>query len=514
MDETSKETEEIKIPIARPKRSSLKMSNPINIPGLTDLNSKKRHSVSFKMGTHFSIEKVKAKFENIDNLEKKENTEKKKKFMENRRQSVKNEFSLVKDLLKKKNMDEIEESDEDEEIKQNTKKNIEQGKQNLNDSLSSNSSSSSSKSNNSSNSNSSNSESEEKKKKKKSQKKINLNKKEKYIIESNNISFNYLMGSDNTINKDAYIKLKNEKENLESKLNKIKIIMEELKVKFDLEISKRDGKILTLKEQNDNFQTIINKYNNLQNNLKKEKNEIQSQLFKELKKNEQLNDKIEQLNQYIKLKNEQININNKYSIELISIVNNLKEKVDKDKNQRKQNQVVNNLNKEIQNLKKQLQTNKSMALGLEAKNKILENNYRTLSYSYNELKNLQEKEENNKNDFHFRFSSSPNLTKKKNNNNNKFNQYYTNFRNKNPIYLLDENNDKTKINYLKSYDNKNENENFLMSENVLPKIFSTSRSAKDYKSLKNYTQMDIFHTQHDISNINQMMSDIINDINN
>ena len=78
MDETSKETEEIKIPIARPKRSSLKMSNPINIPGLTDLNSKKRHSVSFKMGTHFSIEKVKAKFENIDNLEKKENTEKKK----------------------------------------------------------------------------------------------------------------------------------------------------------------------------------------------------------------------------------------------------------------------------------------------------------------------------------------------------------------------------------------------------------------------------------------------------
>ena len=88
------------------------------------------------------------------------------------------------------------------------------------------------------------------------------------------------------------------------------------------------------------------------------------------------------------------------------------------------------------------------------------------------------------------------------------------FRNKNPIYLLDENNDKTKINYLKSYDNKNENENFLISENVLPKIFSTSRSAKDYKSLKNYTQMDIFHTQHDISNINQMMSDIINDINN
>lgn len=60
--------------------------------------------------------------------------------------------------------------------------------------------------------------------------------------------------------------------------------------------------------------------------------------------------------------------------------------------------------------------------------------------------------------------------------------------------------------------NENINDKLLISENVLPKIFPSSRSAKDYKSIKNYSQIDIFHTQNDISHINQLMSDIINDI--
>ena len=46
--------------------------------------------------------------------------------------------------------------------------------------------------------------------------------------------------------------------------------MEELKIRFDLEISKRDGRITSLKEQNDNLQNIVNKYNLFQINLKKE----------------------------------------------------------------------------------------------------------------------------------------------------------------------------------------------------------------------------------------------------
>ena len=44
-------------------------------------------------------------------------------------------------------------------------------------------------------------------------------------------------------------------------------------------------------------------------------------------------------------------------------------------------------------------------------------------------------------------------------------------------------------------------------------MFPSSKSANDYKSIKNNSQIDIFHTQNDISHINQLMSDIINDMN-
>ena len=254
---------------------------------------------------------------------------------------------------------------------------------------------------------------------------------------------------------------------------------------------------------------ILKKYNLYQINFNKEKKETQNKLLKQIKKNEELNNKNEQLNEILKLKNDEININNKYSIQLIRIVNDLKDKIDKDKNQRKQNKIVNNLNKEIQNLKRQLKTNKSLSLGLEAKNKILENNYNTLSNSYNELKYLQEKDEINKNTLKYKFSS-PNII----NSNNKRLEFNSNFKIKtipNYIFQKEENNfdNKTKIKLkLKSdLNNENINDKLLISENVLPKIFPSSRSAKDYKSIKNYSQIDIF-----LSHINQLMSDIINDI--
>ena len=489
MDNSNSETPIEKKLITFGKRSSLKTSNPLNVIGLTDLNKKKRHSVSFKNGTLFNVEKIKAKFD-IGNKENENDKEKKKKFIENRRESVKNEFSLVKELMKKNSMEEIEES-EDEELKENTKKNIEEGKKKLNESISSSSSSSSS---------SSQSEKE---------KKIN------FEIE-NIIQINYINNNNSVINKEVYIKLKNEKDNLEKKIYKVKNILEEIKIRYELEISKRDGIILSLKEQNDNLKNIINKYNLFQNNINKEKKETQNKLLKQIKKNEELNYKNEQLNEILKLKNDQINTNNKYSIQLIRMVNDLKDKIDKDKNQRKQNKIVNNLNKEIQNLKKQLKTNKSLSLGLEAKNKILENNYNTLSNSYNELKNLQDKEEINKITLKYKFSS-PNIK----NYENKRLEFNSNFKiKKTPITIFQkvENNNfdnKTKRKLKSDIDlnyNENANDKLLISENVLPKIFPSSRSAKDYKSMKNYSQMDIFHTQNDISHINQLMSDIINDM--
>jgi hypothetical protein len=508
MEETQNENQEPIIPIQRPKRSSLKVSNQLLFKGLENLNVKKRNSVSFNMPSHLNFDKLKTQFDNIEKTEEnEENKEKKEKFNEMRRQSVKNEFSLVKELLKKKNdntIEEIEESD-DEEIKENTKKNIEEGKKNLEESENK----------------SSNYENEKENEKK-----------DQYIID-NIIQLSFFnVKSQNLINKEVYNKLKVEKENLEKKISQLKNIMEELKIRFDLEISKRDGRITSLKEQNDNLQNIVNKYNLFQINLKKEKSETQSQLIKQIKKTEQLNEKCDQLNLLLKMKNDQIETNNKYSIELIRIVNSLKDKVDKDKNQRKQNQIVNNLNKEIQQLKKQLQTNKSVAIGLEAKNKILENNYRSLSHNYNELKNLKEKEkeEFKTSEYNLNFLNSNNKKKE-----NKIkNQYYYSNRTKTPIYLIDNNisnenlnNNKKNNNYINNninnnninskgeiYNtNDNDDDKLLISEGVLPKIISNSNSAKDYKSMKNYSQIDIYHTQHDITHINQLMSEIISDIN-
>ena len=53
-------------------------------------------------------------------------------------------------------------------------------------------------------------------------------------------------------------------------------------------------------------------------------------------------------------------------------------------------------------------------------------------------------------------------------------------------------------------------DNYLISENVLP----NSKNIKDYyQSIINYSQNDIYNTQHDINEINQLMINIINDIN-
>jgi hypothetical protein len=130
MEEEKQELEEPKIKSLYPKRSSLKPSNSLAFQGLSNINVKKRNSVSFKINSNINFDKIKTTFDNIEN--ENENIEKKNKFNEIRRQSLKNEFSLVKDLLKRKfSIEEIEE-DEDEEIKDNTKKNLEQGKKYLN----------------------------------------------------------------------------------------------------------------------------------------------------------------------------------------------------------------------------------------------------------------------------------------------------------------------------------------------------------------------------------------------
>ena len=57
----------------------------------------------------------------------KEKDEKHQKFVENRKKSIKNEFSIVKELMKNKN-NIIDEEDLDDEVKKNTDKNVKLGK--------------------------------------------------------------------------------------------------------------------------------------------------------------------------------------------------------------------------------------------------------------------------------------------------------------------------------------------------------------------------------------------------
>ncbi len=114
-----------------PKRSSLRNStNNLNIKEYIIHKPQKRNSVSWKMGK-LNLENMKTTFENIENKNEKEIEEKNKKFKEARRRSVINEFTLVKEMLSK-NKIAIEEIEDDDEIKKNTEKNLENGKKALN----------------------------------------------------------------------------------------------------------------------------------------------------------------------------------------------------------------------------------------------------------------------------------------------------------------------------------------------------------------------------------------------
>ena len=102
----------------KPKRSSLKNSKPIN-PNEILAYSKKRNSVSWKIGSNLNFPEVKTKFD----IENKKENEHDKQFKEARRKSIKNEFSLAKELLKNnKEILEIE-NEENDDIKENTHRN-------------------------------------------------------------------------------------------------------------------------------------------------------------------------------------------------------------------------------------------------------------------------------------------------------------------------------------------------------------------------------------------------------
>ena len=131
------------------RRSSLKMHNPRNKMDpqnlVVSLKGNKRHSVSFGQSNTFHFKAMKAMFQESHDVEnsKKLNDEEHKQFVENRRKSIKNEFSMVKELMKKNKDINDEINDSDEEAKKNMNKNIEIGKEELNEKSSSSSNSNS-----------------------------------------------------------------------------------------------------------------------------------------------------------------------------------------------------------------------------------------------------------------------------------------------------------------------------------------------------------------------------------
>ena len=131
------------------RRSSLKTQDT-NYDTAKLEKKAKRNSVSWGQSNTFQFKAMKAMFTESTDLQKlpKEEEQKHQEFIENRRKSIKNEFSLVKEMLaKNKNIIEEEEEETNDEVKKNTNKNIKIGHKALNEEDSGSSSSSESQEN-------------------------------------------------------------------------------------------------------------------------------------------------------------------------------------------------------------------------------------------------------------------------------------------------------------------------------------------------------------------------------
>ena len=115
------------------RRSSLK-TNDSNAPNLIKIKEK-RHSVSWGKSDTFQFKQMKATFQESKDVEvpTKEKEVKHKEFVETRRKSIKDEFSLVKEMLKNKIIEEEDDEETNDEVKKNTNQNIKMGHEALNE---------------------------------------------------------------------------------------------------------------------------------------------------------------------------------------------------------------------------------------------------------------------------------------------------------------------------------------------------------------------------------------------
>ncbi len=130
--------------ITEGRRSSLKTTdtNPHKFLKIKE----KRHSVSWGKSDTFQFKQMKATFQESKDVEiplkeQEAKETKHKEFVENRRKSIKDEFSLVKELMKKNIIEEEDDEETNDELKKNTDKNVQLGHDALNEQESESSSS-------------------------------------------------------------------------------------------------------------------------------------------------------------------------------------------------------------------------------------------------------------------------------------------------------------------------------------------------------------------------------------
>lgn len=117
------------------RRSSLKcrqLVNKLDPDAIMKAKPKgKRNSVSWGLSNTFEFKAMKATFQDSKDINKEDNSEQKEKhdkFLATRKASIKNESSLLKEMMKKNAASIIDEEENDDEAKANMKKNLQMGK--------------------------------------------------------------------------------------------------------------------------------------------------------------------------------------------------------------------------------------------------------------------------------------------------------------------------------------------------------------------------------------------------
>ena len=268
---------------------------------------------------------------------------------------------------------------------------------------------------------------------------------------------------------------------------------------------------------------------------------MEAVILKQEERIDRLTIEVSKANDAIKKKNELIRKNENYSMNLINIINQLKNELNNNRNLKLRNE-KNQLNLKISDLQTRLEKNRKVILNLETKNKNLEDglhqmniNYAELKKEYNLLKNnnlIQNKNNFKSVDFSNQILTLPNI----NNNNLDNNSLYydikqiikENKKNENNLFSNNNNIDKLLIktdesinfedlNGKKFYNNFNKNiletDEFLLSEDALPKILPTNRNNNNTFSLKNYSHTDLIQSKRNMNQINEMMTEILEEFN-